>query len=193
MGRKGKNIRQRKDGRWEARLIVGYSEENKAVYRSIYGGSLEEVRLKKAGYLRDLQDYRLKHAAGPTREIYYGQFLNIWLHDIQSKVKQTTWERYVDIVNTHIRPVLGECLLSELDSAKIHEFEQNRLTRGRLNGRGGLAPKTVASMVSLVKQTIKDGQKRGYTISAGFRAYTIPKGKSPLQGRERVYAPAMLS
>ena len=37
MGKHGENIRKRKDGRWEARLISEYDKTGKAKYRSFYG------------------------------------------------------------------------------------------------------------------------------------------------------------
>ena len=47
MARHGENIHKRKDGRWEARVIVGYDESHKASYKSIYGSTYDEVKQKK--------------------------------------------------------------------------------------------------------------------------------------------------
>ena len=35
MGRHGENIRKRKDGRWEARVISSHTPDGKAIYRSV--------------------------------------------------------------------------------------------------------------------------------------------------------------
>lgn len=37
MARRGENIRKRVDGRWEARIIIGYDDSGKAIYKSVYG------------------------------------------------------------------------------------------------------------------------------------------------------------
>ena len=46
MARHGENIHRRKDGRWEARVIIGYDDNHKAIYKSYYGNSYEEVMQK---------------------------------------------------------------------------------------------------------------------------------------------------
>jgi len=45
MPRRGENITKRKDGRWEARVIKGYNENGKALYRFLYGHSYAEDRV----------------------------------------------------------------------------------------------------------------------------------------------------
>ena len=46
MGRRGENIRKRKDGRWEARMLTGYDNARKAKYHSIYGKTYSEVKIE---------------------------------------------------------------------------------------------------------------------------------------------------
>ena len=47
MSRKGENIYKRKDGRWEARYIVGHGDNGHAKYRSVYGKTYKEAKKKK--------------------------------------------------------------------------------------------------------------------------------------------------
>ena len=51
MSKKGENIYKRKDGRWEARYIKGYSPEGRARYGYCYGRTYYEAK-KKAGQAR---------------------------------------------------------------------------------------------------------------------------------------------
>lgn len=46
MGRKGENIYKRKDGRWEARFVKGYSVEGKIFYGYCYGKTYQEAKQK---------------------------------------------------------------------------------------------------------------------------------------------------
>ena len=46
MSRKGENIYKRKDNRWEGRYKVGYNENGKAKYKSVYAKSYSEVKRK---------------------------------------------------------------------------------------------------------------------------------------------------
>ena len=49
MSRRGENIFKRRDGRWEAR-VPEYKINGEKIYRSIYGKSYTEVKLKKEEY-----------------------------------------------------------------------------------------------------------------------------------------------
>ncbi len=46
VSRRGENIYKRNDGRWEGRYIQTYNVNGKAVYKSIYGHSYNEIRGK---------------------------------------------------------------------------------------------------------------------------------------------------
>ena len=44
MSRRGDNIRKRKNGRWEGRYIFSRELNGKAIYRSVYGKTYNEVK-----------------------------------------------------------------------------------------------------------------------------------------------------
>ena len=46
MPRTGENIYKRKDGRWEARIIVEYDPNGKAKYKYLYAKTYSEVKAK---------------------------------------------------------------------------------------------------------------------------------------------------
>lgn len=46
MSRRGDNIRKRKDGRWEGRYIYARNNKGKALYKSVYGKTYTEVKVK---------------------------------------------------------------------------------------------------------------------------------------------------
>lgn len=47
MAKKGENIFLRKDGRWEARYVKDYTEDNKIVYGFVYAKTYSEVKKKR--------------------------------------------------------------------------------------------------------------------------------------------------
>ncbi|MCM1530070.1 MAG: hypothetical protein NC093_08770 [Alistipes sp.] len=53
MAKRGSNIYKRKDGRFEGRVPVGYQENGKIKYRSVYARTLSEVKEKNVGDVRD--------------------------------------------------------------------------------------------------------------------------------------------
>ena len=46
MAKRGSNIYKRKDGRFEGRVPVGYQENGKIKYKSVYARTLSEVKEK---------------------------------------------------------------------------------------------------------------------------------------------------
>ena len=51
MSKRGENITKRKDGRWEARVLKGYNQDGRAIYKSLYAPSYSEVKAKQIEYM----------------------------------------------------------------------------------------------------------------------------------------------
>lgn len=96
MGRHGENIRKRKDGRWEARMLSGYDEYNKAKYHSIYGKSYSEVKEKRTEWLRNFDTTRPMSLSN-TYKITIAQLMTEWLYSKQDVVKESTYVHYMRI------------------------------------------------------------------------------------------------
>lgn len=168
MGRHGENIRKRKDGRWEARYITGHDINGKAQYKYLYGKTYDEVRdLKKQmmsqRITQDSSRTRTLHSNSSNQaKITFGQLIDDWLSSIQSEVKESTYSKYVFLTKKHILPELGHLLLASMTNETIEEFTSKKLEEGRLNGEGGLSPKTVSSLLSLIKLSLNFGVQRKY-------------------------------
>ena len=67
------------------------------------------------------------------------------------KVKPSTYAGYTATLNLHILPSLGSCKVGEITAESISCFARDKLERGRADGKGGLSPKTVRDMLSIVK------------------------------------------
>lgn len=165
MSRRGENIRKRADGRWEARYIVDYDENGKARYRYLYGKTYIEVRdLRNAQMAQQaaqntLQSVRMDTG---TYKVTFGQLLVDWLASVQTDVKESTYSKYVFLAEKHILPELGRELLSDMNGEMIGQFVSKKLKDGKINEKGGLSPKTVSSLLSLIKLALDFGVQRGY-------------------------------
>ena len=109
MSKRGENITKRKDGRWEARVIKGYSCDGKAQYHYIYGKSYSEAKSKKNDYLAGQQEKSQK-----SNSILFSSVLSEFMVYQENKVKKSTLARYRDIIDLHIMPFLGDMQLHEL-------------------------------------------------------------------------------
>lgn len=159
MARHGENIRKRSDGRWEARILIAHDNNGKARYKYLYGKTYAEVKEKRNALLMQT------HIPGNTanyNKITFSQLLNDWLFFIQPDVKESTYAKYVFDVRKHIEPELGSCYIQKLNSDVIANYTRRKLTEGQLSGKGGLAPKTVSDLLSIIKLALDFGRERGY-------------------------------
>lgn len=121
------SIRQRPDGTWEARYLVGRDPgTGKQVRKSVYGRTQKEVRQKLAQAIAavDNGDY-----FEPSK-MTLAQWLDIWTTDYMSDKKYLTVKHYKAQVNTHIKPALGAVKLSQLAPHTIQGFYNKLLKSG---------------------------------------------------------------
>ena len=165
-------IRQRKDGRWEARYTVGRDPgTGKQVQRSVYGATQQEVR-KKLGQLTTEID------TGTYKEpckMKVGEWLDIWTAEYLNDVKPRTLESYTAQVENHIKPALGAVKLETLTTPAIQRF-YNRLSKGK-DGKAGLSPKTVKNIHGILHEALQQACKVGYIRTNPADSCTLPRAE----------------
>lgn len=165
MSRRGENIRKRKDGRWEGRLPI-YNKQNKIEkYHSVYAYSYQEVK----ALMKENKGVYIAENTIPDTTIK--QLCNSWLENIKIYIKQSTYSRYNHIVQKHILPCFENITANSLTDDDITAFIRNKKINGRLDKKGGLSPKTIQDICTVLKQIIKYANKKGYCrqISLDFQ------------------------
>lgn len=179
MGRHGENIYKRIDGRWEARVICGYSLQGKARYRFLYGKSYQEAKDKRNALLRELGSASaVSTVPAGSRKLTVEQLLQEWIADHRSSIRQSTYARYQGILQRHLLPELGHYLLSALTNDLLDRYLREKLRCGRADGKGGLAPKTVADLRSVLLLALNYASRRGYSCGVSGPLY-LPKSVPP--------------
>ena len=171
MPRVGSNIYKRKDGRWEGRYIKGYNESSKAVYGFVYAKTYKEVKNK----LLILQSGAGVNT-GISTKLTFADVSKQWLCNVSLTVKQSTYSRYVYVLERHILPMLGGFRLQKLTSADIDNFTKSKLMSGRVDKSGGLSAKTVRDMLTVIKAIIGFAEKEKQLIKSSLTV-TYPKSK----------------
>ncbi len=157
MSRRGDNIRKRKDGRWEARIIERHTEDGKACYKSIYANSYTEAKNKLINYQK--QDMSKKNA-NHTKTMH--DVSEQWLECMSIKLKQSTYALYYRRIQEHIIPYFKNTKVDRISNDMVNRFIREKSENGRLDKKGGLAPKTINDLVSLLNQIMLFAQKKGY-------------------------------
>lgn len=161
MARRGENIRKRADGRWEARIVMGRGNSGKTKYKSLYGKTYREVKEKRNALAKEKNAIAGKPC---VEKRVFGELLDDWLEYRKADIKESTFAKYVFDVERHIRPDLGQTLICEMTTGQIDVFTRQKLTTGRLRKEGGLSPKTVSSLLSIIQQALGFGRERGYGL-----------------------------
>jgi integrase len=104
-------------------------------------------------------------------------------------LRDSTWVSYRMNVQKHLVPGLGAVELQRLTPAQLNVFYRELLTRGRRNTAGGLAPKTVRYIHSILHRALRDAVRWGFVVRNVADAADPPKPKTP---EMRVWSPAQL-
>lgn len=164
MSKKGENIYKRKDGRWEARYIKGYQSDGTSRYGYCYGKSYREARQKATAE----KTAWLTGATVPTasKKRRFSHYCDEWLMINRSRVKPSTYVKYCNMLEKHVKPRLGGCLVQSISSVSVEQFSHELLYEENLSTK-----------------TVKDI----LTMLHAIFSYTAKQFPDPLPAVEIVY------
>ncbi len=125
------SITKRADGRWEGKYSIP-ADDGSARYirKSVYGKTKEEVRKKltKIQYEIDNNLY-----VNPVK-ITLDNWIDTWLKDyVKYSVKDLTYDAYYAISKNHIKPILGDVLITKITPDRIQKFYNHLLEEKNLS------------------------------------------------------------
>lgn len=179
MSRTGENIYKRKDGRWEARYIDSYDGNGKAKYKYLYAPTYTEVKAKllKAQNYTDLTS-NLEKTKDKEK---YEYWLDAWLHAKRLGVKESTYIRYRNTIENHIKPDLGKYPINKISTSLMEQFVSRKLQNGRIDGNGGLSPKSMSDIMVIVKESFKYAQSYGVIVVCSFERISFKKNAQEMR------------
>lgn len=154
MSRRGENIRKRKDGRWEARIIIKQAN-NKTKYKYVYAHSYTELKTK-------LQEFDISKVNIDYNNMPFNEVATKWLEFIKFTIKQSTYANYDNIVEKHITPYFKFLKIGNINNNILQNFITQKYQNGRLNNAGGLSAKTVHDIYSVLLQILKFAERNKY-------------------------------
>ena len=113
------SVFQRKDGRWEGRLVVGYKENGYAKTKSVTAKTKNECeeRLKKLREEVGRRSERIKP------DMLFGDWIDFWYQNFSKpKLRPTTQACYEGRIYTHIIPGIGQIPLCKLTQNELQQF-----------------------------------------------------------------------
>ena len=163
-------IRQRPDGRWEARFTVGRDPgTGKQIQRSVYGSTQKEVRQKLAQAVAEVDNGTYQAPSKMT----VGQWLDIWQKDYLGGVKPFTAQGYEKNVRVYIKPALGAIKLDALNAHTVQKFINDM---GKPHeDKPPLSPKTVRNAHGVLHKALQQAVKVGYIRFNPADACELPR------------------
>ena len=148
MARKGENIYQRKDGRWEARFMIGRDADQKARYKSVYAHSYLKVKEKRQKAIKELKE---KPFPGQPKAGTVETVSRAWLQENAKTWKESTFARYQEKVENYILPEFGKRELSDISTDEVDNFLKKISSTG-LPGRKPVGHATVSMILTVMSQ-----------------------------------------
>ena len=134
MNKKRKNgagmLRKRSDGRWEARVVIGYDEKGLPITKNV-------TALEKAKCIEKLE--KLKEEIGTVQrdnvksDMTFGEWVDFWYRQYcKMTIRPTTQATYENRIYNHIIPEIGKIPLSRLTQNDLQQFYARLKKSGRL-------------------------------------------------------------
>lgn len=174
--RRGKgegSIYKRKDGRYEGSVTIGYNANGNPKRKRVYGKTRTEVQEKLNKIIYEINTGTFIE---PTK-ITLGEWLQEWLKGRKPHLEESTWTSYEIMIRRHINPVLGNTKLKNLQPHHLRSLYNEKLENGRVDGKGGLSPRAVHYIHSIINAALKQAIKERLINFNVAEVVELPKMK----------------
>jgi len=132
-------LRKRADGRWEARVVIGYDEKGNPITKNV-------TAMEKGKCLKKLEQLKEKCGVQLTgkvkAEMAFGDWLDFWYQQYAKQtLRPTTQSGYENMIYNHIITDIGKIPLNKLTQNDLQQFytrlkNGGRKVRTELYGKG---------------------------------------------------------
>jgi integrase len=174
------HIRQRSKGSWSIVIDVGRDAETGKRRQQWY-----TVKGTKKDAERELREkLRILEAGAYVKpqRTSLAEYLKHWVESYAvMHTSPRTAEGYQAIVGRYLVPALGAIPLCELQPRHLEKYYANALSHGRLDGKGGLSPRTVLHQHRLLSEALSHAVKQGLLVRNVAGAVIAPRpGRSQM-------------
>ena len=122
-------VRQRKDGRWEGRIVIGYDDNGYPKTKNVLAKTKKECVEKLQKLKEECGGLKLEKV---RPEMPFGDWLTYWYENhSKPKIRPTTQETYESRIRLHIIPEIGDIPLNKLTQNDLQQFYGRLKKSGR--------------------------------------------------------------
>lgn len=168
-----------KQGHWRG-VVTLYCDNGVPKRKYFYGKTKREVTEKVNKALTEIHDNTYTE---PCKVTLY-EWLCTWLDTYcRGELKPSTIVNYETYIEKHIKPTIGNVKLCDLTPMLLQRFYQEKSKNGRLDGQGGLSPKTMRNLHTMIHTGLEKAYTIGYLTRNTADLVSTPK----LVKQERLY------
>ena len=165
-------IRKKKSGRWEALISCGYDRSGKSKTKYFSAKTRSEVVAKAETYKSEMRNGTYIEPSKTT----VGEWLDTFYKShIVNRVKISTRVNDESIMKWHLKPYIGKVKLNELKGHKVQELYNQLQDDGRVDGKGGLNPKTIRNIHLTLHKALEQAVKDDLIIKNPLKSVTLPR------------------
>ncbi|NLS07639.1 site-specific integrase [Rhizobium sp. P32RR-XVIII] len=168
------HIRERSPGKWAIVLDVGEIDPKTGKKKRKWHSFTGTKRQAQSECARLIAEIKSGGYVEPTKQTV-AEFLTEWLSFIKPTVTPKTHERYTEICEKNLGPLIGDVVLAKLKTDKIDAAFAKALTEGHRRASGGLSPRTVHHMRRVLIKALSQAVTWDRLVKNPAAATTPPK------------------
>ena len=174
------SIRKRKDGRWEGFYTAAYDPETgKQKLKNVLGKTQAEVKEKLKKAIADSQRLDMNRSGTHTVRSWVKMWYEVYA---EPRLREKTKDYYLNYIDKHIIPELGDIKLDKLTTIQIQKFYNDLQKNGRVQRykhielkNKGLSVRVVHGIHTLLNNCLEQAVAERLILVNPARGCKLPK------------------
>ena len=174
------SIRKRKDGRWEGRYTAGNDPTTgKPIHKSVLAKTQSEAKEKLKQAIAEAEKLDMSRAKSYT----LGAWIKLWYEVYaEPRLREKTKDYYLNYIDNHIIPELGNTPLEKLTTIQIQKFYNDLQKSGRIQRYThiklkdkGLSTRVVRGIHTLLNNCLEQAVAERLILANPAKGCRLPK------------------
>ena len=174
------SLRKRKDGRWEGRYTAGCDPTTgKPIHKSVLAKTQSEAKEKLKQAIAEAEKLDMSRAKSYT----LGAWIKLWYEVYaEPRLREKTKDYYLNYIDNHIIPELGNTPLEKLTTIRIQKFYNDLQKSGRIQRYThiklkdkGLSTRVVRGIHTLLNNCLEQAVAERLLLANPAKGCRLPK------------------